>query len=357
MVAPLVFKGALAWLPKASALNERRRHTSPASPLSSACIAARIAHGDSPHTVRALRGDLGELCGVPRAAGDDAGDLRQRAAAPLAGTTRRAPARARHDRPPAVVGARAVRRSRAPRRARGRSLARARRPAPAPAACPTRSPPPTARRCSTATGTRTCAACAIARSSSCCTAAACAPARSARSTLASYDAVAGRLRVIGKGDRERIVPVGEPAREALDEWLRDGRPACRRCLRALLLSVRGRRALAVRRAQGARAPLPHRRRQRALAARAAARLRYTSVGGGRRFARDPGAARPRIRRDDADLCARRRSRISCASTPTTTPEDDGCRNHPRRPSTSPAKSSARSGASTRRRATARCATG
>ncbi len=49
--------------------------------------------------------------------------------------------------------------------------------------------------------------------------------------LASYDAVAGRLRVIGKGDRERIVPVGEPAREALDAWLRDGRPARRGRLR------------------------------------------------------------------------------------------------------------------------------
>ena len=37
--------------------------------------------------------------------------------------------------------------------------------------------------------------------------------------LAAYDAVAGRLRVIGKGDRERMVPVGEPARDALDAWL------------------------------------------------------------------------------------------------------------------------------------------
>ena len=54
--------------------------------------------------------------------------------------------------------------------------------------------------------------------------------------------VAGRLRVIGKGDRERLVPVGEPAREALDAWLRERTAACRgrrpaRCS----LSVRGRR--------------------------------------------------------------------------------------------------------------------
>jgi site-specific recombinase XerD len=59
--------------------------------------------------------------------------------------------------------------------------------------------------------------------------------------LSSYDAVASHLRVIGKGDRERLVPVGEPAREALDEWLRDGRPDVAVAASALLLSVRGRR--------------------------------------------------------------------------------------------------------------------
>ncbi|HEY3612605.1 MAG TPA: tyrosine-type recombinase/integrase [Gaiellales bacterium] len=59
--------------------------------------------------------------------------------------------------------------------------------------------------------------------------------------VSSYDAAAGHLRVIGKGDRERLVPVGEPAREALDEWLRDGRPEAASTSHALLLSVRGRR--------------------------------------------------------------------------------------------------------------------
>jgi site-specific recombinase XerD len=59
--------------------------------------------------------------------------------------------------------------------------------------------------------------------------------------LAAYDAAAGRLRVIGKGDRERIVPVGEPARDALDAWLREGRPRVAGACSALLLSVRGRR--------------------------------------------------------------------------------------------------------------------
>ncbi len=33
------------------------------------------------------------------------------------------------------------------------------------------------------------------------------------------------VRVIGKGDRERLVPVGEPALEALDRWLDEVRPA------------------------------------------------------------------------------------------------------------------------------------
>ena len=32
------------------------------------------------------------------------------------------------------------------------------------------------------------------------------------------------LRVIGKGDKERIVPIGLPALRAIDEWLKQGRP-------------------------------------------------------------------------------------------------------------------------------------
>jgi integrase/recombinase XerC len=58
--------------------------------------------------------------------------------------------------------------------------------------------------------------------------------------LASYDPVAGRLRVIGKGDRERLIPVGEPARDALDAWLQSGRPRAAGASDALLVSARGR---------------------------------------------------------------------------------------------------------------------
>jgi integrase/recombinase XerC len=51
------------------------------------------------------------------------------------------------------------------------------------------------------------------------------------------------LRVIGKGDRERRVPYGGPAEQALEIWLRTGRPRLARAPSgaALVLGVRGRR--------------------------------------------------------------------------------------------------------------------
>jgi integrase/recombinase XerD len=61
--------------------------------------------------------------------------------------------------------------------------------------------------------------------------------------LAGVDRRAGFLRVRGKGGRERIVPLGEPALAALDAWLAEGRPKLvRRSGRgtdALFLSRRG----------------------------------------------------------------------------------------------------------------------
>ncbi|MBJ7287439.1 tyrosine recombinase XerC [Williamsia sp.] len=49
------------------------------------------------------------------------------------------------------------------------------------------------------------------------------------------------LRVIGKGDKERTVPFGVPAAQALDRWLRIGRPALAtpRSGAALLLGAKG----------------------------------------------------------------------------------------------------------------------
>jgi integrase/recombinase XerD len=42
--------------------------------------------------------------------------------------------------------------------------------------------------------------------------------------LAALDRRAGILRVLGKGSRERIVPLGEPALRAVEAWLANGRP-------------------------------------------------------------------------------------------------------------------------------------
>ena len=42
--------------------------------------------------------------------------------------------------------------------------------------------------------------------------------------LSAFDARGGLLRVVGKGNKERVVPVGEAALAALQVYLRDGRP-------------------------------------------------------------------------------------------------------------------------------------
>jgi integrase/recombinase XerD len=59
----------------------------------------------------------------------------------------------------------------------------------------------------------------------------------------ALDARAGLLRVFGKGRRERIVPLGEPALDAVARYLEAGRPALarggRRPSEALFLSRRG----------------------------------------------------------------------------------------------------------------------
>ncbi|MEU5840318.1 tyrosine recombinase XerC [Rhodococcus sp. NPDC047139] len=59
--------------------------------------------------------------------------------------------------------------------------------------------------------------------------------------LGDVDADRRVLRVVGKGDKERIVPYGAPAADALDAWLRHGRPHLARPSSgaALLLGKRG----------------------------------------------------------------------------------------------------------------------
>ena len=121
------------------------------------------------------------------------------------------------------------------------------------------------------------------------------------------------LRVTGKGGKERIVPFGEAAADALIPWLRV-RPQLLRDWsgpEAVFLNAPRRAAL---RPLGAHrgAPLPRRSRarpprRRRLATHAAPRLRDPSARPGRRPADDPGAPRP--------LEAWRRPR----STPTSRP--------------------------------------
>jgi integrase/recombinase XerD len=43
--------------------------------------------------------------------------------------------------------------------------------------------------------------------------------------LGGYDRRGGLLRVFGKGSKERLVPIGTPAQEAIDDYLAHGRPA------------------------------------------------------------------------------------------------------------------------------------
>jgi integrase/recombinase XerC len=59
--------------------------------------------------------------------------------------------------------------------------------------------------------------------------------------LGSLDPERGLLRVHGKGGKERSVPLGLPARQAVDRWLRTGRPviAGPAAGEALFVGVRG----------------------------------------------------------------------------------------------------------------------
>jgi integrase/recombinase XerC len=61
--------------------------------------------------------------------------------------------------------------------------------------------------------------------------------------LTSVDYGRNVIRVIGKGNKERVVPFGQPARDALDLWVRLGRPEyeTEKSGQALLLNSRGKR--------------------------------------------------------------------------------------------------------------------
>ena len=130
--------------------------------------------------------------------------------------------------------------------------------------------------------------------------------------LADLDLARGELRVMGKGRKERVTLLGGPAREAIELYLSDGRPA----LRAKTEPGDGGRRIDV--PQLARRDA--RRARRALSAGSAdARRRFAvrfvsayveplvrqpPARGRRRSARGPGAARPRQPGHDPDLHAR-----------------------------------------------------
>jgi integrase/recombinase XerC len=211
----------------------------PSAPAVERLIASRVARGDSRHTLRALRGDLDELCGFLAQQGMTAetcgseplrrwqAQLAARRLAPATIARRLSSARAlfadlahrgeRDDDPSlALVGPRRRRRLPEPVAAADCTLLLDGDWNDDPRSLRDRALLELLYGC----GLRASEVCAL--------------------QVGSYDSGAARLRVIGKGDRERIVPVGEPARDALDEWLRRGRPRVAGASGALLLSVRGR---------------------------------------------------------------------------------------------------------------------
>ena len=129
-------------------------------------------------------------------------------------------------------------------------------------------------------------------------------------TLRVRDVDRGRrqIRVTGKGDKQRMVPLGGAAEQALDRYLARGRPSLDRGLAdRLFLSVRGTAAAALRRAPHAGAGAQPSRAGVALTARAAALICHSSPGGRCRSPQHPGDAWPRIRGHDPGIHPRERA--------------------------------------------------
>ncbi len=120
---------------------------------------------------------------------------------------------------------------------------------------------------------------------------------------------AGFINVIGKGNKERVVPVGKKAVEALNRFIEVGRPKlvtpkspANVFLTQARHAVRGGDAVAAHQ----KSRPPRGRGAQHHAAHAAAQLCDASAGARRGFARDPGIARPREHQHDGDLHARHR---------------------------------------------------
>ena len=104
------------------------------------------------------------------------------------------------------------------------------------------------------------------------------------------------VHVRGKGGKERVVPLGEEAAYRLRLYLDDARPQLVTRRRGRAVRLRARTATRHEHAQAA-VPAP---------APAAPRVRDAPARGRRRPARDPGAARPQLALDDADVQPRGR---------------------------------------------------
>ena len=124
---------------------------------------------------------------------------------------------------------------------------------------------------------------------------------------------AGFINVIGKGNKERVVPVGKKAVESLNRYIEGGQAKADHAEIAgecfpdeARHAVRGGDVVVAH--QKSRAP--RRRGTQHDAAHAAAQLRDASAGARRGFARDPGIARPREHQHDGDLHARHRQPVA-----------------------------------------------
>ena len=123
-------------------------------------------------------------------------------------------------------------------------------------------------------------------------------------TLQQVDLKGGLARVFGKGSKERVVPVGARAREALGDWIASGRPhyVKARTRSELFLSSRGACSFPS-------VPLGHRQEAREAGRDQEGRqapppapfLRHAPAHGRGGPAGHPGDARPREHIDDADL--------------------------------------------------------
>ena len=144
----------------------------------------------------------------------------------------------------------------------------------------------------------------------------------ANARLENFNFEEGILRVTGKGNKTRLVPVGRKACEALAAYLSTERPKLvkRRSSSEIFLSERGTKLTTVRIWQIVKAHARHSGLETEhLSAPFAAQFRDASAQQRRRSAHHPGNARPRRHFDDAGLHACRSTAIEGGASPISSP--------------------------------------